>query len=69
MQSLLDLQFSHNIRNTERTYSAPFATHEYAKSIVVDTDGVTQQEYLPLKHVSNNNDLVQKSIFAKLVKT
>ena len=64
MTSLLDQLFMHNIKNTERTYSAPFATHEYAKSIVVDTDGVTQQEYLPLKYVSKNNDLVQKSIFA-----
>jgi len=64
MTSLLDLLFSHNIKNTERTYSAPFATHEYAQSIVVDENGVTKQEYLPLKHVSKNNDLLQKSIFA-----
>jgi peptide/nickel transport system permease protein len=64
MTSLLDLLFMHNIKNTERTYSAPFATHEYAKSIVVDADGVTQQEYLPLKYVSKNDDVVQKSILA-----
>ena len=64
MTSLLDLLFMHNIKNTERTYSAPFATHEYAQSIVVDSDGVTKQEYLPLKHVSSNNDLIQKSMFA-----
>ena len=38
MVSLLDIIFSHNIKNTERTYSAPFATHEYAKSIVVDEE-------------------------------
>ena len=64
MTSLLDLMFSHNIKNTERTYSSPFATHEYATSIVVDADGVTKQAYLPLKHVSTNDDLVQKSMFA-----
>ncbi len=67
MVSLLDMMFSHNIRNTERTYSAPFATHEYAKSIVVDDRGVTQQEYLPLKHVSQEGSLFQKSLFALLL--
>ena len=51
MVSLLDLLFSHTIEQTERTYSAPFATHEYAKSIVVDENDVTRQAYLPLKYV------------------
>lgn len=46
--SLLDIMFSHNMKNTERTYSAPFATHEYTKSIVLNEHGVTKQEYLPL---------------------
>ena len=64
MTTVLDLIFSHNIKNTERTYSAPFATHEYAKSIVVDKNGVTQQKYLPLKHVSKENNITQKSIFS-----
>jgi len=64
MVSLLDLIFAHNIENTERTYSAPFATHEYAKSIVVDDSGVTKQEYLPLKHVSDGDDIFIKSAFA-----
>lgn len=62
--SLLDVMFSHNIKNTERTYSAPFATYEYAKSIVVDEHGVTKQEHLPLKHVGDGDDIVSKSIFA-----
>ena len=44
MTSLLDLLFSHNIKNIERTYSAPFATHEYVQSIVVDENGMTKQE-------------------------
>jgi peptide/nickel transport system permease protein len=64
MVSLLDLIFAHNIESTERTYSAPFATHEYAKSIVVDESGVTKQEYLPLKHVSQNDDIMMRSLFA-----
>jgi len=67
MVSLLDIVFSHNIKNTERTYSAPFATHEYAKSIVVDEQGVTQQENLPLKHVSKEGNLLQSSLFALFV--
>jgi len=62
--SLLDLLFAHNIESTERTYSAPFAIHEYTSSIVVDENGVTKQEYLPLKYVGNGDDIVSKSIFA-----
>ncbi len=64
MVSLLDLIFEHNIQNTERTYSAPFATAEYASSIVVDEYGITKQVYLPLKYVSTKNDLIQESLFA-----
>ena len=66
MVSLLDMVFSHNIQHTERTYSAPFATHEYAKSIVVDEKGITQQEYLPLKYVSKDQDLLKSSLLALL---
>ena len=58
MVSLLDLLFTHAIEKSERTYSAPFATHEYAKSIVVDEQGVTQQEYLPLKYVKSSSILL-----------
>ena len=65
--SLLDLLFSHNIESTERTYSAPFATHEYASSIVVDENGVTKQEYLPLKHVAQTDTLMIQSFFAVLI--
>jgi len=64
MVSLMDIMFSHNIKNTERTYSAPFATHEYAKSIVMDESGLSKQENLPLKHVSKEADLLPKSIVA-----
>ena len=62
--SVLDLIFAHNIKNTERTYSAPFATHEYAKSIVLDKNGVTQQVNLPLKHVSQKRNLLKSSLFS-----
>ncbi len=67
MVSLLDLMFTHNIENSERTYSAPFATHEYVKSIVVDEKGVSQQVNLPLKHVSSSNHFWKDSLFALLV--
>lgn len=62
--SLLDLIFEHNIQNTERTYSAPFATVEYASSIMVDEHGVTKQVHLPLKHVSTEDNFVEESLFA-----
>ncbi|SFV67854.1 Oligopeptide transport system permease protein [hydrothermal vent metagenome] len=70
MVSLLDLLFQHTLSHTERTYSAPFATHEYAKSIVVDKNNVSRQVYLPLKYVhvpkgeSTAGDIVKKSLFA-----
>lgn len=72
MVSVLDQLFKHSIENTERTYSAPFATHEYAKSIVVSDSGVSTQEYLPLKYAaqglragqSSGSDIFQKSIVA-----
>ncbi|PHS42369.1 MAG: peptide ABC transporter permease [Sulfurovum sp.] len=67
MLSLLDIIFSHNIKNTERTYSAPFATHEYVKSIVIDENGLTTQKHLPLKYVSKDDDLLSKSIVALAV--
>jgi len=64
MTTILDLLFSHNIKNTERTYSAPFSTHEYAKSIVVNKSGITHQEYRPLKYVSKDDNILSKSIFS-----
>jgi len=67
MLSLLDLMFLHNIEGAERTYSAPFATHEYAKSIVVDENGVTQQRYLPLKHVKQSETILKESLVALLL--
>jgi len=65
--SLLDLLFEHNIQSTERTYSAPFALYEYTKSIVVDEEGVTRQEYLPLKHVTTSDQGIQSSFIAVIL--
>ena len=62
--SVLDIIFEHSIQNTERTYSAPFATVEYASSIVVDENGITQQVHLPLKYVSKEDDLMGESLLA-----
>jgi len=75
MLSLLDLLFMHTIKSTERTYSAPFATHEYTKSIVVDDKGVSRQVYLPLKYAgvglsadeTVQADILKRSLFALLM--
>ena len=65
--SLLDVVFSHNLTNVERTYSAPFATHEYAKSIVVNEDGITKQVNLSLKYISNEISILKESLWAIFV--
>ena len=68
MVSLLDQLFKHRIKDTERTYSAPFSTHEYTKSIVVDEEkGVSKQEYLPLKYVNKNSSILTQSLIALLI--
>ena len=61
MVSLLDMAFEHRIVNIERTYSAPFATHEYTKSLVVK-DGVSVQKYLPLKYVNSSDSITSETI-------
>ena len=61
--SVLDMAFAHQKDFSERTYSAPFATHEYAKSIVVGSDGIASQRYLPLKYISTD-DMVYKNLLA-----
>jgi len=55
--SLLDMAMMHQKVYSERTYSAPFARVEYAKSVVVGEDGVTRQVNLPLRHVSQEDPL------------
>jgi len=56
--SLLDMAMAHQKDFSERTYSAPFATHEYTKSIVVDAAGRSTQRYLPLKYVNSGQMLL-----------
>ncbi|CAA6802643.1 MAG: Oligopeptide transport system permease protein [uncultured Sulfurovum sp.] len=65
MVSLLDMAFENRISEVERTYSAPFATVEYAKSIVSE-NGVTKQINLPLKYV-NETSIFNATFFAILV--
>lgn len=52
MVSGLDLLFSHLKNMQERTYSAPFATHEYSRSVVKGESDQVVQTFLPLKHVN-----------------
>jgi len=61
MVSLLDMAFEHRIEETERTYSAPFASVEYAKSLIV-VDGVSKQVNLPLKYVEGESILGSSSV-------
>jgi len=65
MVSLLDMAFEHRIKNTERTYSAPFAKVEYAKSIIIK-NGVSKQINLPLKYVKDKT-IIGSSIIAVFI--
>ncbi len=47
--SVLDLLLQHLRDQTERTYSAPFATHEYSTSLSYDEAGEVSQVYRPLQ--------------------
>ncbi len=62
MVSLLDIAFEHRIKETERTYSAPFAKVEYAKSIIIE-DGISKQVNLPLKYVKDKT-IISSSFIA-----
>ncbi len=64
MQTGLDIILNHLITATERTYSAPFATTEFNKSLVVSNNGITSQVYLPLKHVIAETSILLQTIYA-----
>jgi len=64
-QSVLDTALPHLASDQERTYSAPFATTEYNKSLEVGDDGRVEQRYRPLKHVEPVS-IVQASLEAAL---
>lgn len=48
--SLLDVACNTLRKNTEKTYSAPFATHSYAKETITSEDGATRWDYPRLLH-------------------
>ncbi|MGC9385777.1 MAG: ABC transporter permease, partial [Hydrogenovibrio sp.] len=50
-QSLLDAVLPHLAATQERTYSAPFATQEYNKSLTILANGEVEQRYRPLQHI------------------
>jgi len=68
--SVLDVLTRHLVENTEKTYSAPFATQAYAKETVDHADGSMSREYPRLvyggAHLNNPDDRL-KDIFAKSI--
>ena len=76
--SVIDKLFEHLITQQERTYSAPFATHEYSRSLVYDEAGNVSQQYLPLKYGGQHlltdsespgllKDVLNKTVFAVFI--
>jgi len=53
-QSILDYAFSHLTAQTERTYSAPFASVEYNRSMQVLESGEVSHDYRPLLFVDSS---------------
>ena len=60
----LDYVFSHLKERQERTYSAPFATYEYSRSVVQDAQGQISQQFLPLKHVNTQTSIAWEGVKA-----
>ncbi len=52
--SLLDLSLWHLVKHQERTYSAPFSSEEYSRSIRYAEDGQVQQIYRPLQFAASH---------------
>jgi len=67
--SVLDLLLQHLRDQTERTYSAPFATHEYSTSLSYDEAGQVSQIYQPLKFGGQHLDADTTVINDVLVKS
>ena len=69
--SLLDRLFTPLRVQTEKTYSAPLATHSYAKSTLQTPDGRTTREYSPLKYPRTHllgTDKVGSDVFYRALK-
>ncbi|MDX1519617.1 MAG: ABC transporter permease, partial [Gammaproteobacteria bacterium] len=72
--SVLDTITRHLRENTERTYSAPFATHAYSKETIYHPDGSVSREYPRLQfggaHLADTDkrfhDILMKSLVAVL---
>ena len=63
-QSILDAALPHLVDQTERTYSAPFATTEYNRSMQVLDNGEVMHDYRPLKFVDGSVSIVLESVKA-----
>ncbi len=66
-QSILDALFSHLADSAERTYSAPFATVEYNRSMQVLPSGEVAQVYLPLVNIDPAASIWQQSLLAMVL--
>ncbi len=73
--SVLDVLAGPLRTQDEKTYSAPFATHLYAKESVERADGSTAREFPPLQHagrhlqdsgIDKRTDILQRSAIALL---
>lgn len=66
ISSLLDKALSPWATKYEKTYSAPFATHLYSKSVTINKNHAIKSSYIPLLYVNSINKIPQiivKSIF------
>ena len=66
-QSILDAALPHLIEQTERTYSAPFATTEYNRSMQVLDSGEVVHDYRPLTFTDGSVSIVSESVKALLM--
>lgn len=66
-QSILDAALPHLVEQTERTYSAPFASVEYNRSMQVLESGEVVQDYLPLQFVDESVSIVSETIKASVI--
>lgn len=69
--SILDRVFTNSRVNTEKTYSAPFATHLFAKESVELPDGTVTRDYPPLKYPGTHwlgTDKVGNDVFYTALK-
>ncbi len=69
--SLLDVMLTQLRANTEKTYSAPFATHSFSKTSLTQEDGSVTRDYEKLLYAGshlNSDEEKSKDIFVKVIK-